>query len=157
MAIEIKTTFLLKRGTSARWQEINPVLQQGEPGFEIDTGLLKIGDGLTAWADLKYTNHFIFNAETKDQLPPKGDARFLYKVISEKCLYQWNASLSLYESLGNKDLPLASDSTPGAMKLYNTLGDKQDGTISQATITTELQNKVEAALDPGQELLILKI
>jgi hypothetical protein len=43
----LKTTFQLKRGNSADWQSINPVLRVGEPGFETDTGRLKIGDGST--------------------------------------------------------------------------------------------------------------
>lgn len=54
MAKEIITTFLLKRGTAARWAEVNPILEQGEPGFEIDTGKLKIGDGIRHWLELDY-------------------------------------------------------------------------------------------------------
>ena len=54
MATVISTTFKLKRGVAARWQELNYVLSAGEPGFEIDTYRLKIGDGETAWNDLPY-------------------------------------------------------------------------------------------------------
>lgn len=55
MATEvIKTTFRLKRGTAEAWARNNPVLALAEPGFEYDTGKLKIGDGVTAWNDLKY-------------------------------------------------------------------------------------------------------
>ena len=43
-----------RRDTAAAWTQVNPTLAQGEPGFEHDTGLLKIGDGETAWADLAY-------------------------------------------------------------------------------------------------------
>ncbi len=41
----LKTTFLLRRGTSEAWSRVNPVLKYGEPGFEKDTNRLKIGDG----------------------------------------------------------------------------------------------------------------
>lgn len=34
--------------------DANPVLQDGEPGYEKDTGKLKIGDGLTHWRELEY-------------------------------------------------------------------------------------------------------
>ena len=51
MAIKIR----LRRGTSTDWQNANPVLDLGEPGFEIDTGKLKIGDGSTPWNSLPYT------------------------------------------------------------------------------------------------------
>lgn len=54
MATVISTTFKLKRASAARWQELNPVLVAGEPGFELDAYRLKIGDGETAWNDLPY-------------------------------------------------------------------------------------------------------
>lgn len=49
-----KTSFKLRRGVSTEWEEKNPVLLDGEPGFEIDTYKLKIGDGLLSWNDLPY-------------------------------------------------------------------------------------------------------
>jgi hypothetical protein len=45
-----------RRDTAAAWTQANPTLAQGEPGFEHDTGLFKIGDGATAWASLDYAN-----------------------------------------------------------------------------------------------------
>ena len=45
-----------RRDTAAAWTEENPTLAQGEPGFEHDTGLLKIGDGATAWTSLGYSS-----------------------------------------------------------------------------------------------------
>lgn len=50
----IKTTFKFKRGLASDWTSQNPILAEGEPGFELDTYQLKIGDGVTAWNDLKY-------------------------------------------------------------------------------------------------------
>lgn len=47
-------TFKLRRGTAAEWAADNPVLTHGEPGFEIDTGRVKIGDGMRPWLNLKY-------------------------------------------------------------------------------------------------------
>lgn len=47
-------TIQLRRGTAASWTSSNPVLTQGEPGYETDTGRLKIGDGLTHWVSLSY-------------------------------------------------------------------------------------------------------
>lgn len=44
----------LRRGTSAQWAAANPVLAAGEPGVDLDTDVLKIGDGVTAWATLPY-------------------------------------------------------------------------------------------------------
>ena len=56
MADVIKTTFQVKRGTAARWEELNLILNPGEPGFEMDTFKLKIGDGSTPWKELPYVN-----------------------------------------------------------------------------------------------------
>jgi hypothetical protein len=44
----------LRRDTAANWAATNPVLAQGEPGFETDTDFLKVGDGVTAWNSLGY-------------------------------------------------------------------------------------------------------
>lgn len=48
------TRIQLRRGTAAEWANVNPVLASGEPGVEVDTSKLKVGDGSTAWADLPY-------------------------------------------------------------------------------------------------------
>ena len=52
----IQTIIQFKRGLSANWIKKNPILAAGEPGFELDTGKLKIGDGKTDWKSLKYQN-----------------------------------------------------------------------------------------------------
>jgi hypothetical protein len=48
------TTFKFKRGKAASWVSANPILAEAEPGYELDTGKLKIGNGVTAWNDLAY-------------------------------------------------------------------------------------------------------
>lgn len=40
--------------TAANWKSVNPVLAQGEFGFEHDTRKVKIGDGASAWSSLGY-------------------------------------------------------------------------------------------------------
>lgn len=44
-----------RRGTSGAWSSANPTLLSGEIGYESDTGLMKVGDGTTAWNLLRYT------------------------------------------------------------------------------------------------------
>lgn len=46
--------FRLMRATRDRWLETNYTLGAGEPGFEMDTNKLKIGNGYAAWSDLPY-------------------------------------------------------------------------------------------------------
>lgn len=43
-----------KRGSSVRWDELNPILAIAEPGYDTDSKRIKIGDGVTAWKDLPY-------------------------------------------------------------------------------------------------------
>ena len=50
----IPKKLLLRRDTYANWISINPVLAQGEIGFESDTGGMKIGDGIHDWNNLGY-------------------------------------------------------------------------------------------------------
>ena len=49
------TKIQLRRDLSSSWASTNPVLAQGEPGVELDTNNMKIGDGVKAWNDLAYT------------------------------------------------------------------------------------------------------
>jgi len=48
----MRNPFSVLRGTYARWLAANPVLNSGEFGYDTDRKLLKIGDGVTAWASL---------------------------------------------------------------------------------------------------------
>lgn len=54
MAKVYKTTFKLRRGKAAEWSQVNPVLAQGEPAFELDTFKLKIGNGVMSYNELPY-------------------------------------------------------------------------------------------------------
>jgi hypothetical protein len=45
----LRTIFQLKRGLSEAWDRNNPILAPGEPGWTLDTHILKIGDGTTPW------------------------------------------------------------------------------------------------------------
>ena len=52
MAVTIK----LRRGYLARWEEVNPILAEGEPGWAIDAFVLKIGNGVLRWNELPAIN-----------------------------------------------------------------------------------------------------
>jgi hypothetical protein len=45
---------ILRRDSSTNWESNDPVLLSGEPGYETDTGKLKIGDGSSLWSSLDY-------------------------------------------------------------------------------------------------------
>lgn len=50
MAIQIQ----LRRGTAAQWTSANPILAQGEFGYESDTTKFKVGNGTASWSALSY-------------------------------------------------------------------------------------------------------
>jgi hypothetical protein len=43
-----------RRGLAIEWYNVNPILGEGEPGYEIDTHRIKIGDGVSRWTTLDY-------------------------------------------------------------------------------------------------------
>ena len=94
--------YQFKRGTAKRWLEVNPILRQGEPGFEYDTGKLKLGDGFTPWLSLPYVNEgVVFNAPTRDDFPYRGNSNTIYKAEEEVALYQWNEKTQTYDLLSS--------------------------------------------------------
>ena len=100
MAQVVNHVYQFKRGTAERWMQINPVLRQGEPGFEYDTGKLKIGDGFTPWLALPYVNEgAVFNASTRDGFPKRGNSNTIYKAQDETALYQWDEEKQEYQLL----------------------------------------------------------
>ena len=43
-----------RQGYASDWTATNPVLELGEPGYVLDTGQLKVGNGAQGWNDLVY-------------------------------------------------------------------------------------------------------
>lgn len=51
-----QASLILRHGNSADWAVKNPILRKGELGAEVDTGLLKMGNGVSPFNDLQYIN-----------------------------------------------------------------------------------------------------
>lgn len=97
-------TIQFKRGTEARWTELNLVLEAGQPGYVIDKNRIKIGDGTTAWNDLPYLGEDnVQNFATHYDFPSVGRENVIYKAEEEKLLYQWNTVELKYEKIGSAD------------------------------------------------------
>lgn len=102
--VELKSIVKLKRGTEARWAELNPILDKGEPGFVSDANKLKIGDGATAWNELPYIAGESSDAQggiiVVETLPEEGENDLIYKVNSTQKLYIWNSLTKEFQELG---------------------------------------------------------
>jgi hypothetical protein len=46
--------FELRRNTCFTWSTTNPILLAGEPGVVLDTGQMKIGNGVDNWNSLPF-------------------------------------------------------------------------------------------------------
>lgn len=71
--VYMKSKFYFKRGKATSWTAQNIILGPGEPGFELDTGKLKVGNGVTPWNELEYiTDNIVLPAEAVKYLGSVG-------------------------------------------------------------------------------------
>lgn len=105
------TIIKFKRGLAANWITLDPILEPGEPGFELDTGKLKIGNGIDPWTELAYVGNngesgesiaYIVNAATHFDFPSIGRTNVIYKAEDEKKIYQWNSKKNFYELIADE-------------------------------------------------------
>ena len=54
MSITINGKVLCRRDTTANWEYVNPVLANGEVGYDTTIRNFKVGDGVTVWSGLPY-------------------------------------------------------------------------------------------------------
>lgn len=106
----IKHEYQFKRGTAAKWAELNPVLRQGEPGFAYDQNKFKIGDGFTPWNALPYIEgaNGLVTVDPHEGFPEVGDPTVIYRDVEGKTLYQYNMATGEYESLNNVEIDVSS-------------------------------------------------
>lgn len=69
---------IIKHGTAANWTKLNPILLAGEMGIVVDdtkdNGKYKIGDGVTAWNNLKYSSSN--STIVKNTVPSSSDYNY---------------------------------------------------------------------------------
>lgn len=61
--ITIKARVVPRCDNAEKWTAANPILSKGEIGIELDTNLMKIGDGITEWNSLYYISQTISESE----------------------------------------------------------------------------------------------
>ena len=159
MAKVINTVIKLRRDNDFNYRKVEETFipQKGEVCL-VDTAYMglqiKIGDGITNYKNLLYTNQVLVRGYLKDGVFYSTEelneelAKIFGRIYIDNYninnLYYWDGEK--YEKIG-KNLPVASSVEAGILKLYNELGDNTDGTITQAKITSELNQKVSASVD----------
>ena len=86
MATTIKTTFKFKRGLLMRWEETNPILSEGEPGWATDAYILKIGDGIHPWTELPALMGVDLNEENIQNAVNRYFEQHPIKIITDDTL-----------------------------------------------------------------------
>ena len=51
----MSTQIQIRRDTTANWESANPVMAEGELGYDLTVENFKVGDGTSAWMDLEYS------------------------------------------------------------------------------------------------------
>ena len=107
----------IRRDTSSNWTSNNPILLQGEFGYELNTGYAKIGNGQTAWTALDYfggtgptgsTGLTGVTGATGSGVPTGGSAgQFLVKASNSDYDTAWTSSLA-------SNIPPGSSGATGA-------------------------------------------
>ena len=87
-----------RRDTTANWATANSVLSLGEPGLDITTNSLKVGDGTTAWANLDYIANKIY---------PKPQIEYTGVFGNAPSYWRYTGSPSVYISSSNGDFRTA--------------------------------------------------
>jgi hypothetical protein len=85
------TRIQVRRGDASEWTSVDPVLSEGELGYETDTGKFKIGDGSSLWSALDY---FLDSSDLSEYLTASS-ASTIYLTqasASENYLAQVSAS-----------------------------------------------------------------
>lgn len=119
------------------------------------------GDGKTKFESLEYIDNFIvkgffvddvFYEDKKGTMPIAGAVHKLYIDMATQQMFVFDGEK--YVSAGGKQIANATSEIPGIMKLYDTVGQNTDGTMTQRAITKELSEKFEMDVIPEDEMLI---
>lgn len=105
----------IRRDLAANWTSVNPVLADGEEGYETDTGKLKFGDGVTAWNSLAYftpssSSGYATIQEEGTPLTQRTKLNFI------------GGGITAADDAGNTRTNVTLDATLNALAAYNTNG-----------------------------------
>ena len=119
-----------------------------------------VGDGSATYGDLLangYVNDifikgFYLNGTFYNVKENPTDVNILDKNVNKIYIDLNNNNIYYYDGenfvlIGIGNLPTASADTAGIVKMYNVTGSNEDGTMTQKSITEELEKKVEVSVN----------
>ena len=119
-----------------------------------------VGDGSATYGDLLangYVNDifikgFYLNGTFYNVKENPTDVNILDKNVNKIYIDLNNNNIYYYDGenfvlIGIGNIPTASADTAGVVKMYNVTGSNEDGTMTQKSITEELEKKVEVSVN----------
>lgn len=173
----LKTIVALRRGSAADYN-LTPdyVPKNGEVNFvnlPNNKVRMKVGDGTTKFSELGYADQYtidlIENLIARGYYDSEHDDFYqdeqktikfvpyeykLYIDLPTWKIYGYKETDGKYHTTGGV-VPQATDLIPGIMKLYNTTGNNEDGTMTQKSITGEINKKFKVSVEADEELLFV--
>ena len=124
------------------------------------------GDGVSTFGQLEYigesfqqaywdhiTETFYYDKKLTQEITNKKENVLYLDIDSSQLYYYTESGFKLIEM----NLPTASETVLGVLKLYDSTGNNIDGTMTQRAITEELDTKVELSLKEDEELVIFSL
>ena len=170
MKKRIETTIRLRRDNEFNYEKIkNTFVPASGEVVLVDTardGLrAKVGDGASTYAELQFTDVDIRNAVQqgyfdngifyKDPTKQTPFPKMINKIYIDKtrsAIYYYNGEEYVP---AEAQLTTATSDMAGVVKLYGTIGQNTDGTMTQKSITDELGLRFKADVDADEELLTI--
>lgn len=168
----IEATIRLRRDNDYNYEAIKDkfVPANGEVVL-VDTardGLrAKVGNGYNTYAELQFTDADLRNAVLQgyynsgvfysDPIMQTRMTEMINKIyidIPHRKIYYFNG-VEYIPAEANSTT--ANAETAGVMKLYSTTGQNTDGTMTQKSITDELNQRIKTDVDAENELLIFSL
>ena len=126
----------------------------------------KVGDGFTPYGQLQFVDEDIRNMVQfgyydnglfyRDPTKQTISTAMINKIYIDKIrsqIYYFNGEQYI-QVTNTQTIPTASSEFAGIMKLYSTTGQNVDGTMTQKSITDELDLRTKTSVDTDKELLI---
>lgn len=143
----------LRNDTAANWTSVNPILAQGEFGWESDTRKFKVGDGSTAWTSLSYeyrVKTIVIAASDETTALTAGTAKVTFRMPYALTVTSVKASLSTAQTSGSILTVDINDSGTSILSTKLTI----DNTEKTSTTATTAAVISDSALASDAEITI---
>ena len=126
----------------------------------------KVGTGTTPYASLPFCDEIASNGVVNGYLEDNvfysdmSKTQIINGSLGKIYIDNVHSKIYYYDNgykLIQQSLTTASEEMPGVVKLYNSLGDNIDGTLTQKALTEEFNSRYKTSISANEELLIFSL